>query len=89
MISLLTEQLLNFDYDTHNQINIKKSYNTIENIENIENNIEKKLFKKSDSVNECSLIIHTFNPSKNSPPNEWQFRLIKRINSLNSFSNQN
>jgi hypothetical protein len=83
MISLLTEQLLNFDYDTHNQINIKKSYNTIEN------NIEKKLFKKSDSVDECSLIIHTFNPSKNSPPNEWQFRLIKRINSLNSFSNQN
>tara|TARA_B110000305_G_C19352226_1_gene594886 strand:- start:328 stop:579 length:252 start_codon:yes stop_codon:yes gene_type:complete len=83
MLSLLTEQLVNFDYDTHNQINIKKSYNTIEN------NIEKKLFKKYDYLNQCSLIIHTFNPSKNSPPNEWQFRLIKRINSLNSFSNQN
>tara|TARA_B100000780_G_scaffold114291_1_gene80089 strand:- start:1606 stop:1836 length:231 start_codon:yes stop_codon:yes gene_type:complete len=76
MISLLTEPSLN----------INKSYNTIENIEN---NIEKKLLKKSDSINECSLIIHTFNPSKNSPPNEWQFRLIKRINSLNSFSNLN
>ena len=76
MISLLTEPSLN----------INKSYNTIENIEK---NIEKKLLKKSDSINECSLIIHTFNPSKNSPPNEWQFRLIKRIHSLNSFSNQN
>tara|TARA_X000000368_G_scaffold404971_1_gene381618 strand:+ start:4574 stop:4813 length:240 start_codon:yes stop_codon:yes gene_type:complete len=65
------EELLNLDY---NHINIKKN----------ENNIEEKLLNKSSSLNECRLMIHSFNPSKNSPPNEWQFRLIKRINSLNN-----
>lgn len=89
MISLLTEQLINFDYDTHYHINSNKSNNHIQkiqnNIEKFENNIENKL--KNNSLNECSLIIHSFNPTKNSPPNEWQFRLLKRINSLHSFSN--
>lgn len=83
MLSLLTQELINYDYENHNQINIiKKSNNPCE--QKIENNVQNKLSKNYTSTKECSLNIHCFNPTKNSPPNEWQFRLIKRINSLNS-----
>tara|TARA_Y100000996_G_C22541751_1_gene650268 strand:- start:1499 stop:1774 length:276 start_codon:yes stop_codon:yes gene_type:complete len=44
--------------------------------------------KITDS-NQYSLNIHCFNPTKNSPPNEWQYRLIKRINSFNNITNIN
>ena len=88
MISLLTQELNNYNYHTHNQINIKKiSNNPFE--KKIEKNVENKFKTKSISIKECSLNIHSFNPTKNSPPNEWQFRLIKRINSLNSLDNNN
>jgi|TARA_Y100000389_G_scaffold157416_1_gene158527 hypothetical protein len=88
MISLLTQELNNYDYDNHNQINIKKiSNNPFE--KKIEKNVENKFKTKSISIKECSLNINSFNPTKNSPPNEWQFRLIKRINSLNSLDNNN
>ena len=80
MFSLLTKQLK--DYDIHNQINIKKNLNSSNNIENIEKNIDNKL---SNNSIQCSL--NSFNPTKNSPPNEWQSRLIKRINSINSINN--
>lgn len=76
------------NYDYHNHINIKKtSNNTFE--KNIEINVENKFKNNFISIKECSLNIHSFNPTKNSPPNEWQFRLIKRINSLNSLDNLN
>lgn len=42
---------------------------------------------KITDLNEYSLNIHCFNPTKNSPPNEWQSRLIKRINSFNNITN--
>ena len=77
MFSLLTKQFK--DYDIHNQINIKNNSKFNNNIQNIEKNIDNKL---SNNSIECSL--HSFNPTKNSPPNEWQFRLIKRINSINN-----
>ena len=96
MISLLTQELTNYDYDNNNQINITKtSNNTFEksiekNIEkSIEKNVENKFKSNFISIKECRLNIHSFNPTKNSPPNEWQFRLIKRINSLNSLDNNN
>ena len=86
MISLLTRELNKYDYDNYNQINIKNiSKNPFE--KKIEKNIENKFKSNSISIKECSLNIHSFNPTKNSPPNEWQFRLIKRINSLNSLDN--
>lgn len=44
---------------------------------------------KITDLNEYSLNIHCFNPTKNSPPNEWQSRLIKRINSFNNITNIN
>ena len=88
MISLLTEELNNFDYNNQNQININKiSNNHFE--KNIENFIENKIKTKSMSIKEYSLCINSFDPTKNSPPNEWQFRLIKRINSLNYLNKYN
>ena len=84
MISSLTQELNK--YNNHNQINIKKiSNNPFE--KKIEKNVENKFKNKSISIKEYSLNIHSFNPTKNSPPNEWQFRLIKRINSFNSLDN--
>tara|TARA_B110000967_G_scaffold208263_1_gene259874 strand:- start:245 stop:514 length:270 start_codon:yes stop_codon:yes gene_type:complete len=88
MISLLTRELNNYDYDNHNQINIKKISNNPFEIK-IEKNVENKFKSNSISIKERSLNIHSFNPTKNSPPNEWQFRLIKRINSLSSLDNNN
>lgn len=83
MISLSTQDLNNYDYHNHNEINIKKIYNYPFE-KKTEKNLENKFKSKSISIKEYGLNIHSFNPTKNSPPNEWQFRLIKRINSLNS-----
>lgn len=85
MSSLLTQQLVNHDYECHNRSNNNyKNY-----IENIEKKAINQICKKNlyNIANECSLNIHSFNPTKNSPPNEWQFRLIKRINSFNTLDN--
>ena len=76
MFSLLTKQIK--DYDIHNQININNNIEIIE--KNIDNKLSKNLIKNNN--NECS--VNCFNPTKNSPPNEWQSRLIKRINSINN-----
>ena len=57
----------------------------------INNKSKKNIISKNNDVNdnhnneiniEYNLNTHIFNPTKNSPPNEWQFRLLKRINSL-------
>tara|TARA_B110000444_G_scaffold135194_1_gene126964 strand:+ start:3029 stop:3307 length:279 start_codon:yes stop_codon:yes gene_type:complete len=84
MVSLLAQELNNFDYYYDNQIHIKKTNSTFEKIENIINHKNKK---NDNSTKECSLNIHSFNPTKNSPPNQWQVRLMKRINSINSINN--
>ena len=81
MFSLLTKQIK--DYDIHNQININNNIEIIE--KNIDNKLSKNLIKNNH--NECSF--NCFNPTKNSPPNEWQSRLIKRINSINNIINDN
>ena len=70
MFSLLTKQIK--DYDIHNQININNNIEIIE--KNIDNKLSKNLIKNN---NECS--VNSFNPTKNSPPNEWQFRLRQSI----------
>lgn len=82
MVSLLSKELENFDYTLYNKFN-NKCKNEYSNYyeEKVENNIQNKL---NNNNNEYSLNTHIFNPTKNSPPNEWQYRLIKRINSFNS-----
>ena len=84
-MSLLTQELNNSNDNYYNGINIKNISNNFFE-KNIEKIIEKKIVNNSICMNECSLNIHSFNPTKNSPPNEWQFRLIKRINSFNSLN---
>ena len=76
MTSLLTMELNN--YNISNKLN--KNINTKKN--EITENIENYFKKNKNMTNEYSINVNIFNPTKNSPPNEWQFRLIKRINSL-------
>jgi len=85
MYSLLTEELNNSDYN--------------QNLYNNKYQINKQLINKEIDINssknnnnnsqEYSINVNTFNPGKNSPPNEWQFRLIKRINSYNLIDQSN
>tara|TARA_Y100001970_G_C14225019_1_gene855078 strand:+ start:1758 stop:2006 length:249 start_codon:yes stop_codon:yes gene_type:complete len=57
--------------------------NKIEEIENsITKNYNIKYNSNKNNDNEYSLNTHIFNPTKNSPPNDWQNRLRKRINYL-------
>ena len=76
MYSLLTEEL---KYNINNNINNNNEIKLIN--KEFKNTSTKDILsnKKEYSVN-----VNNFNPGKNSPPNEWQFRLIKRINSYNT-----
>ena len=75
MYSLLTEEL-------KNNININNNINEIKLINKEFKNTSAK--DKLSNKKEYSVNVNNFNPGKNSPPNEWQFRLIKRINSYNT-----
>jgi hypothetical protein len=88
MCSLLREELNNYNN------NLGK--NSIDKKTNLINDkIEKKLINseyiknEKNEKSENSLNIHIFNPLKNSPPSNWQFRLLNRINSLNDLENIN
>jgi hypothetical protein len=74
MYSLLTEELKNNNIDINNN-DIKLINKELDNTSTKDILINKK---------EYSVNVNNFNPGKNSPPNEWQFRLIKRINSYNT-----
>jgi hypothetical protein len=76
MYSLLTEELIN------NNNNIINNNNEIKLINKEFKNTSTK--DKLSNKKEYSVNVNNFNPGKNSPPNEWQFRLIKRINSYNT-----
>jgi hypothetical protein len=75
MYSLLTEELKNNNIDINNNNDIKLINKELDNTSTKDILINKK---------EYSVNVNNFNPGKNSPPNEWQFRLIKRINSYNT-----
>jgi hypothetical protein len=84
MNSLLREELNNYNNLGKNSIDKK--------INLINDKIEKKLINSEyikNEKSENSLNIHIFNPLKNSPPSNWQFRLLNRINSLNDLENIN
>ena len=76
-------------------LSIKDTYNTEISENSVFHNIKKSapikipifLNKVNDNIinnetKEYNLDTHIFNPAKNSPPSEWQHRLLKRINSL-------
>ena len=93
MYSLLTKEINNYNLgknkETNNNERIYIIYNEIEKkIVNSEyNHYETPIPIKKIEKSENSLNIHIFNPLKNSPPSNWQFRLLNRINSLNDLQN--
>ena len=96
MYSLLTEEIKNYNLENNNlnknkeKVNYQKKVITIKH----ENDFEKKIIsniKKNSSLNsllneEYSINMNIFNPMKNSPPNNWNCRLLSRINSLNDLN---
>lgn len=87
MYSLLTEELNNY-----NNLGKNKKNTIDKKTDLINDKMEKKLINSEYNKNqksENSLNIHIFNPLKNSPPSNWQFRLLNRINSLNDLENIN
>lgn len=85
MYSLLTEELNNYQKQSSlNEIYSKNMIGTT--LKNNNKNLIMKSGSMESSNNECELIINKFNPTKNSPPSNWQFRLIKRINSLSEIN---
>ena len=83
MHSFLTQELIELSLDDPEKKKDKKYLIYNKNCEDIKNNRD---IKDNKNNIEYSLNIHTFNPTKNSPPNDWQYRLLKRINSLKSFN---
>ena len=81
MYSLLTEELKN-NININNNINNNNNINEIKLINKEFKNTSTK--DKLSNKKEYSVNVNNFNPGKNSPPNDWQFRLIKRINSYNT-----
>ena len=96
MYSLLTEEIKNYNLENNNSIKNKEEVNFQKIVINIkhENDFEKKVIsniKKNSSLNsllheEYSINMNIFNPMKNSPPNNWNCRLLSRINSLNDLN---
>ena len=76
MYSLLTEELINNNNNNNNNNNEIKLIN-----KEFKNTSTKEILSNKKEYN---INVNNFNPGKNSPPNDWQFRLIKRINSYNT-----
>jgi len=75
--------------NTINNINIKNKH-----INNIEKNLDDKYNNINNNNNilenmEFSIKINNFNPKKNSDPNDWECRLIKRVSSFTLLSDMN
>lgn len=41
--------------------------------------------ESTDSMNECDVSVHFFDPSKKSPPNSWTNRLVSRFDQFSNF----
>lgn len=79
MLSLLSKEI-----EIHNSINKKKkSISTIldENKKNLNNQC--KNIQQNKEI-ECKLNVNNFDPMKNSPPNDWQIRLEKRLKNIDN-----
>ncbi len=80
-INSLNNNLLS---NTMNNINIKNKH-----INNIEKNLDDKYNYNILENMEFSIKINNFNPKKNSDPNDWECRLIKRVSSFTLLSDMN
>ena len=102
MYSLLTQEIKKYNLENNNLINnnLKKN-KELTNFQKISinvchvNDVEKKIINninnnQTNFLNkEYSINMNIFNPMKNSPPNNWNCRLLSRINSLNSLNDLN
>ena len=91
MYSLLREELNNYKKQNDFIEPQKNSSILITNLQKTNKNSnalsnDSKINDLNYYNKECELIINKFNPAKNSPPSNWQFRLIKRINSLSEIN---
>ena len=77
MSSLLSQEIEKYNNSNNNNSNNNNS-NIIHKCNSLKNIANDYL-----TINECCLNKHFFNPMKNSPPNDWQSRLMKRITNLN------
>ena len=91
MHSLLTEEIKKYN---KNKNNLEKNNENIFfekifiNIKEEENKLEKNIIDNMKINNKEYIInMNSFNPMKNSPPNNWNCRLLSRINSLNNLKN--
>ena len=70
-----------------NTININKNKDNY--INSIEKNIDDKYCYNNLENMEFSIKTNNFNPKKNSDPNDWECRLIKRVSSFTSINDIN
>jgi hypothetical protein len=80
MLSLLSKEI-ETHYSSNDKTNLLISSILDENNKNL-NNQDKKI--KQNKEIECKLNVNNFNPMKNSPPNDWQIRLEKRLKEIDN-----
>jgi len=78
MLSLLSKEI-EIHNSSNNKTNLSISYILDENKKNL-NNQNKEI--------ECKLNVNNFDPMKNSPPNDWQLRLEKRLKNIDNKDNK-
>ncbi len=74
MFSLLSKEI-EIHYSSYNKTNLSVLSVLDEN---------KKNLNKQNKEIECKLNINNFDPMKNSPPNDWQIRLEKRLKNIDN-----
>tara|TARA_B100000424_G_C22875682_1_gene466262 strand:- start:312 stop:590 length:279 start_codon:yes stop_codon:yes gene_type:complete len=89
MTSLLTSEIINYNISNINY-NINNNNINIKFINHVNKNISYDI--SSNNINENNIDLFSeyklnnfyFNPNKNSPPDEWRYRLEKRIKKFNN-----
>ena len=91
MHSLLTEEIKKYNNNKNNLVKNNENIffeKIFINIKEEENKLEKNIIDNMNIINKEYIInMNSFNPMKNSPPNNWNCRLLSRINSLNNLNN--
>lgn len=80
MLSLLSKEI-EIHNSSNNKTNLLESSIFDENKKNLNNHHEE--IEQNKEI-ECKLNINNFNPMKNSPPNDWQIRLEKRLKKIDN-----
>ena len=79
MLSLLSKEIE--IHNSSNKTTLSISYILDENKKKLNN--EDKNREQNKEI-ECKLNVNNFDPMKNSPPNDWQIRLEKRLKNIDN-----